>query len=120
MADTSQPVGDVRPLLAFGTPLTGTIPPRETRPPFRPVRTPGPGRQGVRLTPQFQVLRDALAGERAQLAETTGAPDPELVAVFDLAGPVDAFVRACARIDGLEFLADLQEDNVAADDDFYF
>jgi Subtilase family len=65
-------------------------------------------------------LQDALRGERAQLAETTGSPDPELVAVFDLAGSVETFMRACARVDGLEFLADLQEDNVAADDDFYF
>ncbi len=120
MADTSPPVGDARPLLAFGAPLKRSIPPRETRPPFRPVRVPKPGRQGTRLTPQFQALRDALGGERAQLTETTGSPDPELVAVFDLAGTVDEFMRACAQIDGLEFLADLQEDKVAADDDFYF
>lgn len=120
MADASPPVGDSRQLLAFGSPLTGSIPPRQTRQPFRPVHTPKSGRQGTRLTPQFQALRDALGGERAQLAETTESPDPELVAVFDLAGSVDEFMRACAQIDGLEFLADLQEDNVAADDDFYF
>ncbi len=70
--------------------------------------------------PQFQALQDALSGESAQLAETTTAPDPELVAVFDLAGPVDRFMRACAGIEGLEFLADLQEDQVASDDDFFY
>ncbi len=47
-------------------------------------------------------------------------PDPELVAVFDLAGTVENFLRAAARIDGLEFLSDLQEDRVEADDDFFF
>lgn len=120
MADTGAPVDAARPLLAFGPPETASIPPREGRPPFRRVRTPGGQRQGERLTPQFQTLREALAAERAQLAETTGAPDPELVAVFDLAGSVDTFLRACQGIDGLEFLADLQEDQVDADDDFYY
>lgn len=120
MADTGSPVGDARPLLAFGPPETGTIPPRDGPQPFRRVRTPGGGRQGERLAPQFRALQQALIAENAQLAETTAAPDPELVAVFDLAGTVDRFMRACQGIDGLEFLADLQEDQVAADDDFYY
>lgn len=72
------------------------------------------------MTPQFQALQQALLAERAQLAETTQAPDPELVAVFDLAGSVDNFLRACQSVKGLEFLADLQEDQVDADEDFYF
>jgi hypothetical protein len=42
------------------------------------------------------------------------------VVVFDLAGTVDGFLRACQGIAGLEFLADLQEDQVDADDDFYY
>ena len=46
--------------------------------------------------------------------------DPELVAVFDLAGAVETFLRAAAHIEGLEFLSDLQEDRVAADDDFFY
>ena len=117
MADTSASVGDARPLLAFGPPTAGAIPPRDGPPPFRPVKKPSPSRQGERLTPQFQVLHEALAGQRAQLADTTTASDPELVVVFDLAGTVDQFMRACAKVDGLEFLADLQEDQVDGDDD---
>ena len=74
----------------------------------------------MRLTPQFSTLRAALEAERAQLAESTTAADPELVAVFDLAGSVDGFLRATAGIEGLEFLADLQEDRVEPDDDFYY
>jgi hypothetical protein len=120
VADTGSPVSDSRPLLAFGPPETTSIPPREGPQPFRRVRAPGTGRQGERLTPQFQELQQALVAENAQLAETSEAPDPELVAVFDLAGTVDRFLRACEGIDGLEFLADLQEDQVAADDDFYY
>ncbi len=40
--------------------------------------------------------------------------DPELVAVFDLAGSVEAFIRAVSHIEGLEFLSYLQEDAVAS------
>lgn len=120
MADTGPPAVEGRPLLAFGQPATGGIPPRDAPPRIPRVRTPGPGRQGARLAPQFQALQDALAGQRAQLAESTDASDPELVVVFDLAGTVDGFLRACQGIDGLEFLADLQEDQVDADDDFFY
>lgn len=120
MADTSAPVGNHRPLLAFPPPATGPIPPREKPSGFRPVSGPSPGRQGTRLSPQFRALRDALESERAQLSESTTAADPELVAVFDLAGSVDNFLRAAAGVEGLEFLADLQEDRVDPDDDFFY
>lgn len=120
MADASASVSDPRPLLAFPPPAAGAIPPADGPNRYRPVRRPGAGRQGTRLTPQFQALRDALEGDRAQLVESTTSPDPELVAVFDLAGSVETFMRAAALVDGLEFLTDLQEDYVDPDDDFYY
>lgn len=120
MAESSAPVGGTRPLLAFPTPTTGRIPPADGPNRYRPVSRPTPGRQGTRLTPQFRALRDALERQRAQLAETTCAADPELVAVFDLAGSVDNFLRAASGIDGLEFLAELQEDRVDPDEDFFY
>lgn len=121
MAHTGAPLVDRRPLLAFPAQTTGRIPPAEGPTPFPPrPRLPSPGRQGARLTPHFGALRDALESQRAELAEASSASDPELVAVFDLAGSVDNFVRAAARIEGLEFLADLREDAVDPDDDFFF
>jgi len=120
VADAGTPVGDLRPLLAFPTPATGRIPPSEGPNRFRPVKRPSAGRQGTRLTPQFDALRAALDGGHAQLAESTTAPDPELVAVFDLAGAVDRFLRAASGVEGLEFLSELQEDYVESDDDFYY
>ena len=120
MADPGASLSEQRPLLAFPPSQEGPIPPRDTRPPFRPVRRPSAARQGARLTPQFQLLREALEQDRAQLVDSTTVPDPELVAVFDLAGTVETFLRAAARIDGLEFLSDLQEDRVEADDDFFY
>ena len=120
MADAGAPLSEPRPLLAFPPLQEGRIPPRDTPAPYRPVRRPSAARQGARITPQFQTLRGALEQERAQLVDSTTVPDPELVAVFDLAGTVENFLRAAARIDGLEFLSDLQEDRVEADDDFFY
>lgn len=120
MADAGAPLSEPRPLLAFPPPQDGPIPPRDTKPPFRPVRRPSAARQGARLTPQFQTLRGALEQERAQLVDSTTVPDPELVAVFDLAGTMETFLSAAARIDGLEFLSDFQADRVDADDDFFY
>lgn len=120
MADAGTPLSKPPPLLAFPPSHAEPIPPRDRRPPFRPVQRPGATRQGARLTPQFQSLGEALEQDRAQLVDSTTAPDPELVAVFDLAGTVEGFLRAVAHIDGLEFLSDLQEDRVDADDDFFY
>lgn len=108
-----------RSLLAFAPPSSGPIPP--ARPAFvPPPRRPSPERQGRRLAPQFAALRDALTAGRAETTDATAEPDPELVVVFDLAGTADEFMRAVARIDGLEFLAEVDEDDAEPDEDFYF
>jgi hypothetical protein len=61
-----------------------------------------------------------LASGRAELSEATAAADPELVAVFDLAGPVDDFYKAAAKVPGLEFLFTVEGESLAPDDDFFF
>jgi hypothetical protein len=111
-------VSDERPLLGFEGATTGAIPAGPSGfPP--PPRRPNAGRQGERLTPQFAALREAIEARRLELAETSAASDPELVVVFDLVATVDKFLRAVRDIEGLEFLADLAEDGVEADDDFF-
>ncbi|MFI7081446.1 S8 family peptidase [Micromonospora sp. NPDC049903] len=81
---------------------------------------PSPGRQGERLTPQFNALVAAFAAERARFAEgTPDEVDPELVVVFDIAGSIQDFHNAIRRIDGLEFLSELLGDRAEPDDDFH-
>ncbi len=111
---------EARPLIPFASPDVGRIPTAATRPSFRPVRRPSPDRQGVRLSPQFRSLGEALDTNRAQLTPSTTAGDPELVAVFDLAGSVNGFMRAARLVDGLDFLSELQEDSIEPDDDFFY
>lgn len=120
MALSRSPVTDPRPLLPFTAPVVGPIPAAQSRA-FPPrVQRPSPARQGVRLTPQFQALRQSLEARRAQLTDRTVAEDPELVAVFDLAGSVDRFLNAAVLIEGLDFLSELQDDVVEPDDDFFY
>jgi hypothetical protein len=49
----------------------------------------------------------------------TEESDPELVVVFDVAGSVDGFMRAVAQVEGLSFLAEIEEDEGDPDDDFF-
>lgn len=110
-----------RRLLAFGPPVASSIPtqpPGSRSVPPRP-RGPGAARQGARLTPRFQILQDALAAGRAVLTDVATDPDPELVVVFDLVGSAENFARAVAKVPGLEFLAELEEDDAEPDEDFY-
>lgn len=110
--------GDVRDPLTF-------LPPdrREwngERKPRPQVTTPTPSGQGKRIAPKFAELQDALSGERAKLVGVPDDADPELVAVFDLATTEDDFARAVQGIEGLEFLAGYDLDNVEPDEDFHF
>jgi hypothetical protein len=106
-----------RPLLAFGPPIVGNRKPQRVIPP-KPSG-PGAGRQGQRLTPQFQELIAAFEAKRAKIGE--GSPsevDPSLVVVFDVVGRVQDFYKAVQRIDGLEFLAESVQDQLESDEDF--
>lgn len=45
--------------------------------------------------------------------------DPQLIVVFDVAGAVADFARAVEKVPGLEFLAELADEEVEPDDDFF-
>lgn len=120
MAHAGALLTESRPLLAFGTPRPGRIPKGE-KSSFKPgLQMPSGKRQGARLTPQFSTLLQTLNAGRASLGGTTAESDPQLVVVFDLAGPVANFMRAISGIQGLEFLAEFEEDPVEADEVFFY
>ena len=120
MADAEASLTDARSILTFGPPDISAIPKVEklSVPPF--VRCPSSGRQGERLAPQFAALTAAFEARRMELSSTTPEDDPELVAVFDLAGPADNFYKAASNVPGLEFLFDVEDDDVDPDDEFFF
>jgi hypothetical protein len=110
-------VSDRRPLLVFRPPTIGPIP---TGPPQGGQRQPaGPGAaaQGRRLTPRVQQLSAALQARR--VGPDDREVDPQLIVVFDVAGAVADFARAVEKVPGLEFLAELADEEVEPDEDFF-
>ena len=83
------------------------------------LRLPGRARQGERLGPVFERLRNVFEAGRdpATLREDPTGIAPERALVMDVAGNIDDFYRATQGIDGLEFLGD-EETEVDPDEDF--
>ncbi len=83
------------------------------------LNLPGRRRQGARLGPTFQRLRSSIDASTETLDFTAdpAAIAPERALVFEVAGSVDGFQRAVARVPGLEYLGD-EEIEFDADEDF--
>lgn len=84
-----------------------------------PIRFPSKGRQTDRFGPTFDRLQGVLARAQGalELRNDPTALAPERVIVFEVAGSVTDFIKALARIPGLEFMAEYETD-FAPDADF--
>ena len=78
-----------------------------------------PQRQSERLTPRFQVLQNAFDARRTRLQVEAAGLAPEDVVVLETVGPVGEFVSAVGRIQGLEWLGEIEEEDIPPDDDFF-
>lgn len=106
-----------RPLLLFPTPE----PADRSKGHGFPVRIhrPSVGRQGQRLSPVFRRLQTAFNERRVELQQSAAGVDPEQVLVIETIGSVENFANAVKRIDGLEWMGEIETDEIAPDDDFY-
>jgi hypothetical protein len=82
------------------------------------IELPSAARQGQRLAPAFAELQRAFAEKRAALRSDVAGAEPEKVLVLEIVGLVEDFVRAVQRVEGLEWLAEV-DDSFEQDDDFY-
>lgn len=105
-------------LLAFAPPAEGPIP-RQKQGGRPKIVGPSPESQERKFGPQFAALKSTLEARRIKVASETDESDPELVVVFDLAGTVDEFRKATARVEGLEFLDEFLGEATLPDDDFH-
>jgi len=80
---------------------------------------PSRERQDARLTPQFQLLQQALEAKRARFQPEAHGVVPEEVVVLETVGTVDQFIRAVERISGMEWLAEVATEDIPPDDDFF-
>jgi hypothetical protein len=107
-----------RPLLILPTP---TEPPKQKKKGFPPEKShlPSRERQAERLTPRFTVLQDAMDAKRARLHTESSGLIPEEVIVLETIGPVDNFMVAVRNVRGMEWLGEIEEEDIPPDDDFF-
>lgn len=106
-----------RPLLLFPTPETADRSKGRGFP--TRVHRPSHGRQGQRLSPMFTELQTEFNARRVELQQTAAGADPEQVLVIETIGSVEDFANAVRRIDGLEWMGEIETDEIAPDEDFY-
>ena len=82
-------------------------------------RLPSKSRQSDRLAPRFAALQQALDAQRARLRTEAAGLVPEEVIVLETVGPVEDFIVAVRRIEGLEWLGEVEEEDIPPDDDFF-
>ena len=96
---------------------TASIEPRHKgRSGFSNISFPKPDRQKQRLTPQLKRLEEAF--QHAQLQSSPIGIEPEKALVFEIAGTIQDFSRAVARIEGLEWLSESLGE-LPPDEDFF-
>ena len=76
-------------------------------------------RQAERLAPRFALLQEVLEARRARLQAEAHDLVPEEVVVLETVGTVDNFIRAVERVPGMEWLAEVEEEEIPPDDDFF-
>src|SRR5579862_738424 len=82
------------------------------------LHLPTATRQGERIGPQIRRLEQAFAEQAGALRARVAGAEPEKVIVLETVGSISDFFNAVRRIEGMEWLAEVDEDMVA-DQDFY-
>jgi len=81
----------------------------------RPPLIPDAQRQSERLAPQFQRLQQAMDRQRLALQGSSLGIQPEQALVIETIGPIDNFINAVKKIDGLEWLGEFELDEIGPD-----
>ena len=80
---------------------------------------PGRERQAERLTPRFEQLQRTLEARRTRLQTDVQGIVPEEVVVLETIGTIEGFIRAVEKIPGMEWLGEIEEEDIPPDDDFF-
>jgi hypothetical protein len=107
-----------RPLLIL--PVPGEPALRRNKPSGRGrPRIPARERQEERLEPRFNILQHAFDAKLAHLRAEVAGLVPEEVIVFEIVGSVSDFIVAVRNVEGLEWLGEIEEEDIPPDDDFF-
>ena len=80
---------------------------------------PSRQRQAERLAPRFQALQRAMEARRVRLQTESHDLVPEEAVVLETVGTVENFVRAVEQIPGMEWLAEIEKEDILPDEDFF-
>ncbi len=106
-----------RPLLLFPTPELASRIKRKGFP--QKIHKPDMTRQGIRLPPMFHQLQQAISQKRIEVQATASGIEPEFVLVIETIGSVDDFSNAVKRVEGLEWMGEIDSDEIMPNEDFY-
>lgn len=106
-----------RPILPLPQPYREPRPKR-TGGPGAPLRLPPRIRQRERFSPRIRELEQVFRGRRATLQQRVAGAAPEEVLVLEVAGGIEEFIRAVQRTPGMEWLAESDDFDLEADEDF--
>ena len=107
-----------RPLLLLPAP-TGPTPREKRRPRFGPSWYPSRGTQAERLDRKFHRLTQALGARTVRAEIVTPGLVPEEVVVLETVDGVENFIRAVERVPGMEWVAEIEQEDLPADDSFF-
>ena len=80
---------------------------------------PSRERQAERIVSRFEQLQRALEARRARLQTEAQGIVPEEVIVLETIGTVDGFIRAVEKVPGMEWLGEIEQEDLPPDDDFF-
>lgn len=78
-------------------------------------RKPTPKQQWDRLSPKFNQLQESFIA----VQQNTVGIDPEEVLVIETIGSIEAFANAVKKITGLEWLGEIEIEEISPDQDFF-
>ena len=104
------------PLLVFPEPARADRNKRQGFP--SSFRVPRAGQQAQRLNPQFLQLQQAMERRHLVLQGNPLGIQPEQVLVLETVGSIDSFANAIRRIDGLEWLGEFEQVDIAPEHGF--
>ena len=81
--------------------------------------TPSGSRQNERLTPAFRELQRSINTQRINLQQSATGIDSEQVLVFEIVGSVEDFANAVKKVDGLQWLGEIELDDIQPSEDFF-
>jgi len=83
------------------------------------IHRPDVAVQGRRLAPKLEKLSSALERQHVQVQLDPDGIEPEFALVFEVADSLSSFYGAVKRIEGLEWLFDLDDENIEPDEYFF-